>query len=68
MYYYYAKTDKFLCRFEELPEIGVPGQAWHWTDEAWSKPSDTLSPDVLFSGDYRQITEERAQEICRAGR
>ena len=67
MYYYYAATGKSLYRFAELPEIGQPGQVWHWTNKAWSQPDGTLAPAVLFSGDYRQITGERAQEIRRAG-
>jgi hypothetical protein len=67
MYYYHAKIGKSLYRFAELPEIGVTGQVWHWTNQAWSQPDGTLAADVLFSGDYRQISEQEAKSLTREG-
>ena len=63
MYYYYAKTDQSLYRFAELPEIGVLGESWHWTDKTWMPSSSALAPDVLFTGDYRLITEREAVRV-----
>ena len=65
MYYYYAKTDQSLYRFAELPEIGVLGESWHWTDKTWMPSSSALAPDVLFTGDYRQIGEEEVKKITK---
>lgn len=67
MYYYYAKTDRSLYRFSELPEIGQPGQVWHWTNKTWSTPSDTAASDVLFSGDYRLISTQEAKSLTEEG-